>query len=296
MPLSLTNWRSGPLTNIAAEPDREVLTALRPGLSNIPGSMLLCASSPYARKGELWNAYRRHYGKEDSPVLVWQAATRTMNRRIPQRIIDEAIEADPASASAEYGAEFRTDVESFVLREAVEACITSKIVERVPEPINRYFGFVDPSGGSSDEMTLAISHYDYPKQTVVIDALRWFKPPFSPEIVVSEFANTLKNYRVSTVAGDRYAGEWPREQFSKFGIKYEPCTKTKSELYTDLLPLINSARIQLLDYPKCTNQILSLERRTARGGTDSIDHPSGAHDDLANVVAGAASLRHRKAD
>ena len=108
-----------------------------------------------------------HYGKEDSPVLVWQAPTRTMNRRIPQRIIDEATEADPASASAEYGAQFRTDVESFVLREAVEACITSKVVERVPEPINTYWGFCDPSGGSSDEMTLAISHYDYPKQTVV---------------------------------------------------------------------------------------------------------------------------------
>ena len=35
-------------------------------------------------------------------------------------------------------------------------------------------------------MTLCISHYDYAKQTVIIDALRWFKSPFSPEVVVKE--------------------------------------------------------------------------------------------------------------
>ena len=32
------------------------------------------------------------------------------------------------------------------------------------------------------------------------------------------------------------------------------------------------------------------ERRTARGGKDSIDHPRGAHDDVANAVAGAIML------
>jgi hypothetical protein len=34
-------------------------------------------------------------------------------------------------------------------------------------------------------------------------------------------------------------------------------------------------------------QLTSLERRTSRGGRDSIDHAPGAHDDIANAVAGA---------
>lgn len=34
-------------------------------------------------------------------------------------------------------------------------------------------------------------------------------------------------------------------------------------------------------------QLVGLERRTARGGRDSIDHPPGGHDDVANAVAGA---------
>jgi hypothetical protein len=66
-------WRS---EESSANIDSEVIAALRPALSTIPGSLLLCISSPYARRGALWDAYKRHYGKDDDSVLVWQAATR----------------------------------------------------------------------------------------------------------------------------------------------------------------------------------------------------------------------------
>ena len=56
-------------------------------------------------------------------ILVAQGATRDFNPDLPQSIIDRAMERDPAAASAEYMAQFRTDVESFITREAVEACI-----------------------------------------------------------------------------------------------------------------------------------------------------------------------------
>ena len=117
-------------TDDAAEPDYEVLAAIRPGMATIPGAMLLCASSPYARRGALWDAHRRHYGKDGDPVLVWQADTRLMNPTVPQSVIDEAMERDPASAAAEYGAQFRSDIESFVAREAVEACVDAGVHER----------------------------------------------------------------------------------------------------------------------------------------------------------------------
>ena len=60
-----------------------------------------------------------------------------------------------------------------------------------------YHGFVDPSGGSADSMTLCIGHHDLSRETVVIDALREVKPPFSPEIVVEEFSKLLKAYGVT---------------------------------------------------------------------------------------------------
>lgn len=272
----------------AAQPDEEVIAAIKPGMSTVPGAMLLCASSPHARRGALWTAYRKCYGKEDSPVLVWQAATRTMNPSVPQGWIDAEIERDPDKNKAEYLAQFRSDVETFVNREVVEACISAGIRERLPQPNTQYFAFVDLSGGSVDSAALAIAHNDTSRQTVVIDCIRERKAPHSPEVVVEEFSKIIKAYGVHRVVGDRYAAEWPVEQFMRFQIKYEQSAKRKSDLYTAMLPLINSCRLELLDNERQINQLCSLERSTGRGRADIIDHPPNGHDDLINAIAGVA--------
>jgi hypothetical protein len=273
-------------TDDSANPDYEVLGALRPGMVTIPNALLLCASSPYARKGALYDAYRRHYGKSDSPVLVWKAATRVMNPTVPQSVIDAALEADPSAAAAEYGAEFRTDVETYISRETVDAAVVPARHELPRAEATHHVGFVDPSGGSNDSMTLAITHTESSGR-LVLDVLRERKPPFSPDNVVAEFAELLTAYGISVVHGDRYAGEWPRERFRVHGIEYRVASKPKSDIYRELLPLLNSGRVELLDHARLTAQLCSLERRTARGGRDNIDHPVGSHDDVANCAAGA---------
>ena len=92
------------------------------------------------------------------------------------------------------------------------------------------------------------------------------KPPFSPNDVVLEFAALLKTYRVRTISGDRYGGEWPRERFRIVGIAYDLSNRSKSDLYRDMLPLLNSGKVELLDHPRLVSQLCGLERRTARGG------------------------------
>lgn len=244
-------------------------------------------SSPYARRGALWDAYRKHYGKDGDPLLlIAQGGSRAFNPTLPQQIIDRAMDRDPIAASAEYGAEFRRDIENFVSLEVIEGAVVVGRRELPRIDSARYYGFCDPSGGSSDSMTLAIAHMA--GDCVIVDAIRERKPPFSPDDVVKEFAGTLKAYRVGRVHGDRFGGEWPREVFRKHGIEYSVADKAKSDLYRELLPLLNSARCELLDHPRLVAQLCSLERRTARGGRNSIDHPPGAHDDVANCVAGAA--------
>src|SRR5262249_38168477 len=108
----------------AANPDTEVIAAIRPALGLTHGPLLI-ASSPYARKGVLWDRYRRHYGANgDKLILVAQGGTRAFNPTYPQARIDAALDEDHARNAAEYLAQFRTDVESFINREAVEACIS----------------------------------------------------------------------------------------------------------------------------------------------------------------------------
>jgi hypothetical protein len=275
-----------PSDESSSDPDVEVINALKPGMATIPGAMLLCASSPYARRGALWDAHRRHFGRDGDPVLVWQAATRDMNATVPQRVIDEAMEEDPARAAAEYMAQFRSDVEAFINREVVQACVSAGVYERAPLSGVSYKAFLDFAGGSGgDSMALAIGHKD--GTVVVVDALREVKPPFSPEFAVAQLVHLLKGYRVYTVEGDAFGGEFAREPLKKHGISYQLAKKPKSDLYAHhLLPMLNSGRVDLLDHPRAIQQIIDLECHTARAGRDKIDHPPGGHDDLANAIAG----------
>jgi hypothetical protein len=270
-----------PTDETSSEPDYEILNAIRPGMATIPGAMLLCASSPYARR-----AHRQHFAKDGDPVLVWQSPTRAMNSTVPQRTVDMAMEANPASAQAEYMAVFRADVEQFVSREIVMACVSTGVYERPPLSGTTYRAFLDFAGGSgSDAMTLAIGHKD--GSSVVVDALREVRPPFSPQFAIAQFASLLKGYRIYTVEGDAFGGEFAREPLRKDGISYTLAKKPKSELYVHhLLPMLNSGPVELLDHPRSIQQIIGLECHTARAGRDKIDHAPGAHDDLANSIAG----------
>ena len=274
----------------SASPDVELRRAILPALARVPGSLLVVVGSPYARRGILWQAAQRAATGGDSSLVYVQAPTLKLNPGFDQAAVEKALAEDPSGAAAEYLAEFRRDIESFVSREAVEACTVEGRRELPPTAGLSYSAFVDPSGGSADSFTLAIGHAETRggQPGAVVDCFRERRPPFSPEAVVSEFAALLKSYRVPTVTGDRYAGEWPREAFRRHGITYEPAAKPKSDLYRDALALLNAGRLELPDDSRLHAQLVGLERRTARGGKDSVDHAPGAHDDLANVVCGLA--------
>jgi hypothetical protein len=84
-------WRS----EESANPDAEILHAVRPTLAT-SGGPLICISSPYARKGALWDTYRRHYGPTgDEMILVAQGPSRAFNPDLPQSVVDRALERDP---------------------------------------------------------------------------------------------------------------------------------------------------------------------------------------------------------
>ena len=158
----------------SANADVEILNAVRPALATT-GGPLIAISSPHARRGELYETHRKHHGPDGDPlILVAQGASRTFNPTLPQRVVDRAMERDAAAASAEYMAQFRTDVEAFLNREAVEAVVSPGVRERSRIDGVQYVGFVDPSGGSSDAMTMAIAHIDGPG--AILDVVRERNP------------------------------------------------------------------------------------------------------------------------
>ncbi len=277
-------WSSG---DGAANPDSEILSALRPSLATTGG--ILCAiSSPYARRGELWNTFRDHYGPAGDPaILVANAPSRVMNSTLPRSVVDRAMARDGAAARAEYGAEFRTDVEGFVSLDTITRAVAAGREQLPAEWLShKYTGFVDPAGGSgTDSMTMGIAHHEGGR--IVLDCVEEIRPPFSPDEAAERFAAIFTSYRVSTVQSDRYAGDWPMASFRRHNVTVETSAEPKSVIYGRLLPMLNAGRVVLLDNDRLRSQLLALERKTNPGGRDTIDHPRGGHDDVVNAATGA---------
>ena len=145
-----------------------------------------------------------------------------------------------------------------------------------------YSAFVDMSGGSRDDATLAIAHADGARAVLDLVVSQDGGAPFDPSTALRKFVGTLREYGLATVHGDAYAGETFRRAFAEAGIRYLVSERTKTEIYEALEPRLNASEIELLDVPKLHEQLLTLIVR----GTH-VDHPSGAHDDWANAAAGA---------
>ncbi len=292
----LAFWQSEDGSN----PASEVLNAVRPGLVTL-GGQLLGISSPYARRGPLWDVYTRYWGKEDDRVLVWRALTRVMNPTIPERVVLDALERDEASARAEWLAEFRDDVSGLLTTDLLARVVVPKRVALDPKDCD-FITFVDPSSGAGqDSMTLAVAHGEQEpdgRVVAVLDRVEEVRPPFDPHAVAREFAALARSYGCDRVIGDGFAKGWLGAAFEQAGVRYEPSEWTRSELYVRLLVGITGRRVELLDHPRLLAQLTALERRPGAGGRETVDHPStvGAHDDVANAAAGALAFVLAEAD
>jgi hypothetical protein len=267
--------------------DTELIRALRPGLATVRGK-LVCITTPYARKGWCFTTWKRCFGNDTATALVWNAPTRLMNTTLSQSIVDEAIAEDLQAAKSEYLAEFRDDVAEFLPRSLIESLVVPGRTELLPRSGISYSAFVDISGGRWDDAALAIAHRT--ERKVVVDLLRRYRPPFNPHSVIGKMVEELRCYGICRVTGDNYGAEFVAQGFQCQGTAYAKAEKAKSLLYLELLPRVCSNEIELLDDVVLVNQLAGLERRTRSGGRDSIDHPQGSHDDLANVIAGVADI------
>jgi hypothetical protein len=275
-------WRS----ELTANPDREVVGALRPALATIPESLLLFISTPYSRRGILWDTFCKAFGNPGK-TLVWKAPSLMMNPTLDREIIEDALKDDPQAAAAEWQVEWRQDIESFLSFEALQACVVRDRFELPPIDGMKYTAFIDPSGGGQDSFGLAISHTEANGRFIILDKVVEWRPPFNPNQVVIEAATIMKVYRCFWALSDRYARDWIRDSLRACGVDVNFSKLSASELYLEFLPIVMGRRCELLDNQRLIGQLGNLERRVRQGGYDLVTHFPGQHDDLANAAAGA---------
>jgi hypothetical protein len=280
----------------SANPDVELVRAVRPGLSNLRGR-LLGLSSPHARRGHLWEMHRQYYGVEGANVLVLQASHSILNPTIDPSVIDRAMAEDPEAARSEWFGEFRSDVSQYLPDALIDAAI---IPGRAELPFSRdrgYVAFADMSGGVNDAAVLGIAHKapGTRAEHMVLDQLIVEPAPHEPHEVCAKFSAILQRFAIRAVSGDRYGAEWVVNAFKHHNIRYEPAELDKSAIYGEVSHLFAEKRVELLDIRRLATELRLLERRPRSGGRgDSVDHPPRAHDDTANAACGALWLASTK--
>jgi hypothetical protein len=167
--------------------------------------------------------------------------------------------------------------------EKIMDSIDRNVAMRAPEKGIAYQGFVDMSGGSSDDAVVAIAHKDIDGKAILDRIVnQGQRPPFDPAVAVKRFVAVLKEYRISSVVGDAYAGQTFQAQFTNAGITYTVSELSKGEIYEAIEPHFNAGKIILLDVQELESQFLGLVWRSSK-----IDHANGEHDDWSNAAAGA---------
>lgn len=282
--------------DMSANPDVELIRAVRPGLANL-GGRLLGLSSPHARRGHLFEMFRAHYG-QPSDVLVLKADHTQLNPTLDPKVIERAMAEDPEAARSEWFGEFRSDVSQWLADELIDIALEPGRL-KVGRPFPAV-AFVDMSGGRHDASVLAIAHAESAHESrssnpappiVRLDVLQTVPAPHEPSAVVERFAKLLKERHLRKVVGDRYSAGWVSDAFQKAGIEYEPSELDKSAIYCEALPLFAERRVELLDDKRLVTELRLLERRPRAGGRgDSVDHPPRGRDDAANAACGALWL------
>jgi len=270
----------------SASPDKEVYRAILPAtasLGDLP--MIVMISSVHRRAGLLYEKHAKSFGKDDPATLVITASTRQLNPTISQDIIDAALADDPQSAAAEYESVWRDDLSSYITRAEVAACVDVGITVRPPIAGVRYTGFIDASSGRADSYTAAVASRD--ADISVLHCAVEIPAPCDPVKATALIAATMKSYGISEVFGDRYAVGFVASEFGRHGLTLQHTTKSRSDLYRELLPALRSKRIRLLDNERAVAQFAALERRALSAGGERIDHPATGKDDLCNAIAGA---------
>ncbi len=275
----------------AANPEEEILDALRPGMATVARAKLIKISTPFRKEGLLWTEYQR---RTELDFLVWQAPAAEMNPAISPAVLEREQQRDEQKFLREFMAEFTENITSWINPEILEPCIVRgrRELPRLRDAI--YAAALDPATRHSD-FTLAIVHLSLDGKMVVDRVDRWAGTKTAPlafEPVLDDIKFIFDGYGINCAVGDQHCCDVIQQSLLQRGISYEIIpfgTHTRARIFANLKHLLVQGKIELLDEPELLRQLRSLEEQKTDRGQVDVRPSGGTKDDLAVAVALAAS-------
>ena len=294
----LAFWRH---EETAANPEEEVLAALRPAMATFPTAKLLKISTPYRKEGTLWREFQQ---RAELDHLVWQLPSWETNPNLKPDFLEQERRRNEEQFRREYGAEFTDQIAAWVLPEVLDPCIVRGRTELPRVENATYVVAIDPAFRHSD-FALAVLHRTGDGSVIVDRVAHWTgtkKAPLGFEWVCQKIARIIKPYGIRDVLGDQYCAPVIKQYFDELGMRYHEYTfgtHSRAELFGNLRHLLVGRKIELLDDPTLLRQLRALEERAERNGNIDIRPSHSQKDDVAVAVALAAAElgkrpRHRE--
>lgn len=288
----------------SADPDQAVYTSVSPGQAQFPHAKIVGISSPWVKAGILYKHFeagtegrrltdeKARSAFSDQLVIHFTSAA-SGNPRVTKKWLLGELAKDPRAFERECLAEFQDSLSGFLPAALLQEAVDRGVMERPPAPLNFYVAAIDPAF-RNDAFGLAICHAA--DGQIVFDVVRQWKAPYGhqldPLLILQEITPILKAYKILSVLSDQYQFEslsklaldqgWAIENFRFTGA-------SKQGIYGNLRQLVLQKRIRLLDHPPTLHELMRLEHRLTANHQVQINAPEGEHDDMATVVALAAS-------
>ena len=259
------------------------------GFDNFEGFILSPQSKQKLMESLAISIQAHELGFPEGPIVdelcnfVYEVTRTGIKYEAPEGLHDDTVTA-LALANQKYQ-EIKASFSkaSYASRTAVNKCVVPSREKLEPSALIRYSAFFAVPGSTSDRPSFAIAHLAS-DGTAILDYIEEFSANQSLTQVIESISKTLNRYAIARIEGDHFAGDWPKEYFSKVGIIYEPTKFTLPEIYRDFMPILAAGEVELLDNPRLLMQLNTLERSVTKVGRDSVN--ATGNDNLARSVAG----------
>lgn len=260
----------------------EVYNALSPTVATFEKGRIVITTSVASKTGIIYDLYDRAQAGELDDFYVTKADTRSLNPKVSQRVIDNAMKRDPEAAEAEYYSNFREPTESFLDADRIDQAVDNGLSEVVKAQAGKtYVMAIDPAT-MRDRYALAVMHAE--GDLSILDYAEALKPPVNPARAESLLLSLVERFNPAVIRCDqastviRLKSEIPRMEYCAFTRPF------KLQIYGNLKEALNLGRLAIYRHQELIDELKFLQ---IRNSVDISAPKSGrvTHDDLADVTA-----------
>jgi hypothetical protein len=261
----------------------QVFEAFLPTLATFgDAGRCVITTTPMSRTGIVFDIYDRSLRGELDDTYLTKAATREMNPKVSDRVINRAMARDAESARTEYYAEFRDPIEAYLSTERIEASVDRNLHRQDKGQAGViYYMAIDPAT-MGDRYAFLIAHKEDTK--VVLDYSHIIKPPVNPEAAEDLLLDLVRRFKPVSIRCDT-AATVQRLRDKIPALEYTPFTRPKKlAWYGALKEALNLGNLVLYRDDDLLDELKALQ---IRNGVDIAAPKAGkvTHDDLSDCLA-----------